>query len=169
MVSGQDYEKLENARLLGSTEYKVQPQLGYLSLNYPLNDDEVLAVAFEFIYNGELYQVGEFTNNNIVDNNLSDALYVKLLKPASFSPYSYSWNLMMKNIYSLGYNVYEVQKDRFKLNVSYLSDTTGIYLNYIPDNNLKDETLLSTMNLDRLNNRNDPYPDGILILLKASQ
>ena len=167
MVSGQDYEKLENARLLGSTEYKVQPQLGYLSLNYPLNDDEVLAVAFEFIYNGELYQVGEFTNNNIVDNNLSDALFVKLLKPVSFSPSSYSWNLMMKNIYSLGYNVYEVQKDRFKLNITYLSDTTGIYLDYIPDKNLENEILLSTMNLDRLNNKNDPYPDGIFDFIEG--
>ena len=98
MVSGQDYEKLENARLLSSNEYKLQPQLGYLSLNYTLNDDEVLAVAFEFIYDGNIYQVGEFTNNRN-SNDFSDAIYVKLLKPASFSPYSYSWNLMKKNIY----------------------------------------------------------------------
>ena len=63
-MSGQDYEKLENARLLSSNEYKFQPQLGYLSLNFPLNDDEVLAVAFEFIHDGDIYQVGEFTNNN---------------------------------------------------------------------------------------------------------
>ena len=168
MVLGQDYEKLENARLLSSNEYKFQPQLGYLSLNFPLNDDEVLAVAFEFIHDGDIYQVGEFTNNNnSSSNDLSDALYVKLLRPASFSPYSYSWNLMMKNIYSLGYNVYKVQKDRFKLDISYLSDTTGIYLNYIPDNNIEDETLLSTMNLDRLNNRNDPYPDGIFDFIEG--
>lgn len=161
MVTGQDYEKLENARLLNSDEYKFQPQLGYISLNFPLNDDEVLAVAFEFIHNGEIYQVGEFSNNNIASNNLSEALYVKLLKPVSLSPYSYTWDLMMKNIYSLGYNVYDVQKDRFKLDISYLSDTTGIYLNYIPDYNLENEILLSTMNLDRLNSRNDPYPDGV--------
>ncbi|MBF6596985.1 MAG: cell surface protein SprA [Fermentimonas sp.] len=168
MVSGQDYEKLENARLLNSNEYKFQTQLGYLSLNYPLNDDEVLAVAFEFIYDGDIYQVGEFTNNNNSNNNdLSEALFVKLLKPVSFSPYSYTWNLMMKNIYSLGYNVYEVQKDRFKLDVSYLSDTTGIYLNYIPDNNLGNEILLRTMNLDKLNSRNDPYPDGVFDFIEG--
>ena len=161
MVSGQDYEKLENARLLSSDEYKFQSQLGYLSLSSPLNEDEVLAVAFEFIYNGEVYQVGEFSNNNNASNNLSDALFTKLLKPVSFSPYSYTWDLMMKNIYSLGYNVYEVRKERFKLDISYLSDTTGIYLNYIPDYNLENEILLSTMNLDRLNSKNDPYPDGV--------
>ena len=167
MVSGHDYEKLENARLLSSNEYKFQPQLGYLSLNSPLNDDEVLAVAFEFIYNGDIYQLGEFTNNNNISNDLSDALFVKLLKPVSLSPYSYSWNLMMKNIYSLGYNVSEVQKEKFKLDVSFLSDTTGIYLNYIPDNNLENEILLSTMNLDKLNNRNDPYPDGIFDFIEG--
>jgi hypothetical protein len=168
MLSGQDYEKLENARLLSSEEYKLQPQLGYISLNSPLNDDEVLAVAFEFMYNGEIYQVGEFSNNNIVSNNLSEALFVKLLKPVSLSPFSYTWDLMMKNIYSLGYNVYDVQKERFKLDISYLSDTTGIYLNYIPENILNnEEILLSTMNLDRLNSINDPYPDGIFDFIEG--
>lgn len=160
LLSGQDYEKLENARLLNSDEYKLQSQLGYLSLNSPLKDDEVLAVAFEFLYNGEIYQVGEFSNNSTSDN-FSDALFVKLLKPVSLTPYSYTWNLMMRNIYSLGYNVYEVQKERFKLDISYLSDSTGIYLNYIPDQNLENKLLLSIMNLDRLNNRSDPYPDGV--------
>ena len=167
MVLGQDFEKLENARLLNSSEYKFQPLLGYLTLNTALRDDEVLAIAFEFVINGETYQVGEFSNNNLTDNNLSEALFVKLLKPVSFSPGSYTWDLMMKNIYPLGYNVYEVQKDRFNLNISYLSDSTGIYLNYIPDKSIENELLIRTMNLDRLNGRNDPYPDGVFDFIEG--
>ena len=91
MIAGMDYEKLENARLLSESDYKLQPQLGYLSLNTQLQDDEVLAVAFEFMYDGDVYMVGEFTNNiensdsqngsdsvvSITSDKLSDALFVK--------------------------------------------------------------------------------------------
>ena len=165
MIQGVDYEKLENARLLTSAEYKYQPQLGYISLRIPLQDDEVLAAAFEFTYNGEVYQVGEFTNNR--DSEASGALFVKLLKPVSLSPYSPVWDLMMKNIYSLGYGVYEVQKERFKLDITYQSDSIGIYLNYLPEQGIGDEQLLSVMNLDRLNGRGDPYPDGVFDFLEG--
>ena len=153
---GRDYEKIESARLLTSSEYTFQPQLGYVSLRTPLQADEVLAVAFEYTYNGKAYQVGEFSS----DQN-GGALFLKLLKPVALSPQSYTWDLMMKNIYSLGYSAYDIQKDRFKLNITYQSDTTGVYLNYIPENDIRDRLLLSVMNLDNLNSTNDPRPDGI--------
>lgn len=161
MTQGTDYEKLENARMLTSAEYRYQPQLGFISLKMPLQDDEVLAVAFEFSYNGDVYQVGEFAN----DTESSGAVFVKLLKPVSLSPYSPTWNLMMKNIYSLGYGIYEIQKERFRMDIAYQSDSTGIYLNYLPENGIGDWQLLSLMNLDRLNGRGDPYPDGIFDFL----
>jgi len=163
MVSGMDYEKVENARLLGSNDYSYQSQLGYISLRVPLQDDEVLAVAFEFIYNGDVYQVGEFSNNigRSGEGQYSGALFVKLLKPVSHSPVSKTWDLLMKNIYSLGYNVFDVQKDRFRLDINYLSDATGVYLNYLPEANDVDNQFLRMLNVDRLNGRGDPYPDGI--------
>ncbi len=170
VVSGEDYEKLESARLLTNSEYTFHPQLGYLSLRMPLQADEVLAVAYEFTYNGQVYQVGEFSNNigreptgNAVSQN--GALFLKLLKPISFSPDAHTWHLMMKNIYSIGTNAYDVQKDRFKLTISYQSDTTGVYLDYIPEGNINNQLLLRVMNLDRLNAKNDPYPDGIFDFL----
>ncbi|HCF81666.1 MAG TPA: cell surface protein SprA, partial [Porphyromonadaceae bacterium] len=110
VIIGRDYEKIESARLLTPSEYTFQPQLGYVSLRTPLQADEVLAVAYEYIYNGKAYQVGEFSSNQNVG-----ALFLKLLKPVSLSPQAYTWDLMMKNIYSLGYNAYNIQKDRFKL------------------------------------------------------
>ena len=47
-LNGQDYEKLERARKLTESEYTLHPQLGYISLNQALNNDEVLAVAFQY-------------------------------------------------------------------------------------------------------------------------
>ncbi len=166
IVIGQDYEKIENARLLSSSEYTFQPQLGYISLQAPLQADEVLAVAFEYTYNGKAYQVGEFSNNigsgdNAANPAQSGALFLKMLKPVSLSPQAYTWDLMMKNIYALGHGAYNIQKDRFKLNITYQNDTTGLYLNYIPEGDIKDELLLRVLQLDNLNSRNDPYPDGI--------
>lgn len=166
LVIGQDYEKVENARLLNSNEYTFQPQLGYLSLKSPLQADEVLAVAYEYTYNGKAYQVGEFSNNigretNEQVANQGGALFLKLLKPVSLSPKAYTWDLMMKNIYALGYGASNIQKDKFKLNISYQSDTTGVNLNYIPEGDIKNELLLRVMNLDKLNSKSDPYPDGI--------
>lgn len=171
ILAGRDYEKIENARLLSSSEYVYQPQLGYISLRTPLQADEVLAVAFEFTYNGNAYQVGEFSNNvGRETNNTTNqkgALFLKLLKPVSLSPQAYTWHLMMKNIYSMGYNAYNVQQDRFKLNIAYQSDTTGVYLNYIPEGDINGELLLRVMNLDRINSKQDPYPDGIFDFLEG--
>lgn len=165
VVAGMDYEKLENARLLSASEYSFHPQLGYLSLSMPLQPDEVLAVAYEFSYRGEVYQVGEFsadvsgqsTGNN---GNEAEALFLKMLKPVSLSPRAHTWDLMMKNIYSIGYGAYNIQQDQFRLQITWQSDTSGVYLNYLPESGIGDELLLQVMHLDRLNGRNDPYPDG---------
>ena len=133
IVRGVDYEKLENARLLSPSEYTFQPQLGYVSLQMPLQADEVLAVAFEYTRNGQVYQVGEFS-----DDVEGGALFVKLLKPVSLSPRAYTWDLMMKNIYSVGYSAYDLQKEHFKLQITYQSDPTGVYLNYLPNRGIEE-------------------------------
>ena len=163
VIDGVDYEKLENARLLAPSEYTFQPQLGYLSLNMPLQPDEVLAVAYEFTYRGEVYQVGEFSadvGGGSTGAGGSEALFLKLLKPVSLSPKAHTWDLMMKNIYSIGHSAYNVQRDRFRLQITWQSDTAGVYLNFLPESGLRDQLLLQLLHLDRLNSRNDPSPDG---------
>ncbi len=55
----QDYEKTY-ARKLASTEYTFRPDLGYISLNTSLQSNDVLAVAYQYTYNGKTYQVGRF-------------------------------------------------------------------------------------------------------------
>ncbi|MDX1762272.1 MAG: cell surface protein SprA, partial [Christiangramia sp.] len=66
---GIDYGILENARQLRPSEYTVNTQLGYISLNQRLSNDEVLGVAFQYTINGEVYQVGEFANDGVNANN----------------------------------------------------------------------------------------------------
>lgn len=152
---GRDYEKIESARLLSSSEYRLNASLGYISLTSALNADEVLAVAYEYTYQGKVYQVGEFSND-ISDTNQS--LYVKLLKGSTVSPKFANWDLMMKNVYSLG--AYQVQREKFKLNIKYLSDTTGTLVQYLPVDPIRNKPLLQVMNLDRLDSNNESNPDG---------
>ncbi len=152
---GRDYEKVESARMLSSNEYTLNSTLGYISLKSALNSDEVLAVAFEYTLNGQVYQVGEFS----ADITSTDkCLYLKMLRSTTLSPALPSWHLMMKNVYNLG--GYQIQKQKFKLNIKYLSDTTGTAINYLPVPGLNDRSLLQVMNLDRLDTNLDSNSDG---------
>ncbi len=150
-----DYEKLSNARKLSSSDYTLNSQLGYISLKNALSSDEVLAVAFEYTYGGNSYQVGEFSSDK---TDASQSLYVKLLKSNSNSPGSGTWDLMMKNIYSITNG--NIQSAQFKLGVYYDSDSTGSRLSYLPESELKSTPLLRILNLDRLDDNNNPHPNG---------
>jgi len=159
LEGGTDYEKIESARKLDASEYTFNPQLGYISLRVPLQADEVLGVAYSYTYNGTTYQVGEFSTDN--PTNTKDNLYVKLLKGTTVSPVSPTWRLMMKNVYSIT-NGQFLDQDKFRLNIKYLNDTTGVYLNYITEGAIANQILLRVMNLDRLDSQNEPHPDGFI-------
>lgn len=156
-----DYEKIENARLIPESEYNLNSKLGYISLNTALNADEILAVAYEYTYNGEVYRVGEFSNSGI---EAPSTLFLKLIKGTLLSPRVKTWNLMMKNIYSIG--AYQVSPEEFTMNVVYMNDSTGNYINYFPEGanpdqgGLNGRLFLSVMGLDNLNHQLEPYPDG---------
>ncbi len=155
MTGGVDYEKVENARLLSSSEYRLSPHLGYISLKSTLQSNQVLAVAYEYTYGGQTFQVGEFSADI---NDPNKALFVKLLKNSSNSPRMGNWDLMMKNVYALG--AQSLQKEKFKMDVKYLSDTTGVKLSYIPEGVWKQTTLLKMLNLDRLDDNEKTNPNG---------
>ena len=157
MVLGADYEKIENARLLSEREYTVNEKLGYISLNTALNTDEILAVAYEYTYRGQTFQVGELSQSSGI--SAPSSLMMKLLKPTNFTPNSYTWDLMMKNVYALG--AYQVTEQDFTLDVLYRDDETGNAVNYLPGGDLDKTILISLLNLDNMNSQRDPYPDGI--------
>ena len=159
---GTGFEKVESARLLSSSEYTLNSTLGYISLKSALNADEVLGVAFEYTYNGQVYQVGEFS----ADITTTDqSLYVKMLKSTTVNPRLPMWKLMMKNVYSLG--AYQVQKNNFRLNIKYLSDTTGTEINYLPVAGISNIPLLQVMNLDRIDSNEASNPDGFFDFIEG--
>ena len=151
---GSDYEKLEKARLLNSSEYTVNTSLGYVSLKTQIQTDQVLAVAYEYTYGGVTYQVGEFASDN---TDASQALFVKSLKNTSNNPQQGNWRLMMKNVYYLASSV---EKEKFRLDVKFQSDTAGVYLTYIPEPQVKDQTIIKLLGADRLDNNNKAHSNG---------
>ncbi len=154
LTGGVDFEKVESARLLTSSEYTLNSSLGYISLKTNLQTDQVLGIAYEYTYNGQTKQVGEFASDN---TNTSEALIVKSLKNTSNNPTQGNWDLMMKNVYSLSSSI---EKDKFRLDVKYQSDTTGVYLSYIPETQVKSTPIIKLLGADRLDNNNNAHSNG---------
>ncbi|HNQ28400.1 MAG TPA: cell surface protein SprA, partial [Aquaticitalea sp.] len=185
---GYDFGKLENARKLNEgTDFVLNSQLGYISLNQRLLNDEILAVAFQFTVGGQVFQVGEFANDGIdaTDVNVdpvtgnqivnNQTLILKMLKSAITSVEEPIWNLMMKNIYDTG--AFQLSQEDFRLNIFY---TEASPLNYIKpvegttfptfnnntpfdptdDGEIIDTPLIRLFHLDRLNSNNDPQEGG---------
>ncbi len=162
MRSAQDYERTF-ARKLTQNEYFFNPQIGFLSLNIPLQPDEVLGVAFQYTYNGKLYQVGEFSDNVALnpENGVQQIMFLKLLKATTQRTDLPIWDLMMKNVYSLDL-FGSIQQQDFQLNVLYEAPSAGLK-RYMPVTSkaVEGQSLLKLLQLDRLNNQNDPQPDGL--------
>jgi cell surface protein SprA len=173
---GFDYAILENARKLEiGRDYSFDSQLGYISLNQRLSNDEVLAVAFQYTFNGEVFQVGEFANGGVdattvapgvqpqVSNN---TLVLKLLKSNITNVQDPIWDLMMKNIYATG--AFQLSQEDFRMNILYNDPTPRNYITPVDPNQgwpstprpLQERILLDAFNFDRLNIYNDVQPGG---------
>ncbi|HKO82275.1 MAG TPA: cell surface protein SprA, partial [Chitinophagaceae bacterium] len=162
LIAVQDFEKTF-ARKLDQRDYYYNPQIGFLSLQQPLQPDEVLGVAFQYTYNGQVFQVGEFSQDVPPDTSGSTqkVLFLKLLKATSQRTNLPIWDLMMKNVYSVGYG--QLERADFKLDLLYEEPSLGEKRYLPPDAVLPEhrgKPLISLVNLDRLNNQNDPVFDG---------
>lgn len=173
---GFDYAILENARKLDpERDYDFNTQLGYISLNQRLNNDEVLGVAYQFTFNGQVFQVGEFANGGLDATTISpgvtpmvenNTLILKLLKSNITNISDPIWDLMMKNIYATG--AFRLSQDDFKMNILYSDPTPRNYITPVVDfpdpdpgnKPLQERILLDVFNLDRLNIYNDLQPGG---------
>ncbi|MBR1928765.1 MAG: cell surface protein SprA [Paludibacteraceae bacterium] len=178
IIGGVDYEKIESARLLTSSEYTLNSTLGFISLRQALNQDEVLCVAYEYTYGGQVYQVGEFSSDKIGQSSASAAntstLILKMLKSSNNAPFPAdatrfdaltqeydkygTWPLMMKNVYSIGAT--QMSSEKFEMNIFYRNDSVGTDLQYLPEGAIKGKQLLRVMLLDRLDSKQNRTPDG---------
>ncbi len=175
---GLDYSILENARLLTENQYTLNTQLGYISLNQRLNNDEILAVAFQYTRGGQVFQVGEFANDGVSNTqeqsqgqqptnqnsgiSPTQNLIVKTLKSSIIAVDEPVWDLMMKNIYSTG--AFQLAQEDFRLNLFYTDPSPVNFLESVGGQPLpgdvNNNTLLRVFNLDNLNVNNDPVNNG---------
>jgi len=171
---GFDYTFLENAQKLEQgRDYTFDSQLGFISLNQRLSNDEVLAVAFQYTFNGQVYQVGEFANGSIDATSVSpgaespvvenNTLILKLLKSNITNVEDPIWDLMMKNIYSTG--AFQLSEEDFRLNILYTDPSPRNYITPVDPNTgwpegLEDRILINVFNFDRLNIYNDVQDGG---------
>ena len=159
---GIHYERVGNARKLSVSEYSYNARLGFISLRQALNNAEVLAVSYEYTLNGETFQVGTLSQDGYT---APSALALKMLK-SSITQVSLDngdpapmWDLMMKNVYSIG--AFGVNRDNFRLDVWYNDPSTGVDLNYIPRQPLDGELLIQVLNMDQLDVNGMDNPDGV--------
>lgn len=143
-AEGTDYSKLENARKLNAGEFTYHTQLGYISLNQRLSNDEVLAVAYQYTIGDQVYQVGEFGTDGVDATVVGDAgttnapeqatvstqsLILKMLKSNLINTGEPVWDLMMKNIYQIP-GAYQLSQEDFRFNILYTDPSP---LNYITE------------------------------------
>lgn len=160
MQAGRDFEYVSNARKLNPTEFTINNRLGFISINQSINNDQTVAVAYQYTYNGKTYQVGEFS-----DQFTTGPLYLKLLKSGSITnPKFATWDLMMKNVYSIG--AYNLNPQDFKCDIYYNNIETGVDVPYIPYGAVNGNLLVQVMGLDRLSVNGDPYSDGVYDFVK---
>ena len=157
MVSGRDFEKVENARRLSNTEYSINSKLGFISLNVSLNANQTLAVAYQYTIVGsdEVYQVGEFSDQGI---NTPKVLVTKLLKGTTVNTKMPIWNLMMKNVYNI--RAYQIGSQDFMLNIFYNGNSNSTPYGYFTEGSVKGVSLLHLMGLDNLTTQNNPIAGG---------
>lgn len=163
-VQAIDYEKVESAKKLSDAEFTYNAQLGFISVNIPLNNDEVLGVAYEYTYRGQTYRVGELSTDGVEGTN---ALILKLLKPTMTDPKNKLWDLMMKNVYSLG--AYQVDQVGFRLDILYNNPENSLYIPFFPQPGLEDKQLVTLLEMDKLNQMGQPFSDGVFDYVPMAQ
>lgn len=159
LQQARDFEKISARKLLPS-EYNFHPELGFISLNINVQPNQVVGVAFQYSYNGQTFKVGELSQNQETtspDSSLN-VLFVKMLKSTTQRTDVPTWDLMMKNIYSIG--AFQVTQQDFRLDIFYDDPGKG-QKRFLPESNLAGQPLLRVFNLDNLNTQGDPQPDGI--------
>ncbi|QMU31633.1 cell surface protein SprA [Adhaeribacter radiodurans] len=152
-----DFEHVR-ARRLDPKEYKFNAELGYISLNIQMLPEQVLGVAYEYTLNGRVYRVGELQDDyqNVNDN---EVIFLKMLKSTNPALSYPTWDLMMKNVYSLNAN--QITREGFQMNIIYKDDETGVDITSLKEGrSIQNVPLVEVFNLDKVNTNNDAPPDG---------
>ncbi len=132
---------------LDESQYTVNEQSGYIRLNTPLSNTDVLAVYYA-TNGGKVY--GSLTSTQ------SDTSVLKLIRPDS--PYftDQTWPLTWRNVYSLqGANI---EREGFSLKITY--NPSGVTEMETIEYNGKQETFLTLFGFDTKTESGQSQPDG---------
>ncbi len=147
--------EIEKARWikLQPSDYKLNRKAWYISISTSLQDDQALAVAFRTVGPSgdpnDDFMFGEFAGGD----TSSRPIILKLVRPRNLIPsYKVAWNMMLKNIYSVGGT--NIKKEGFVLNIYRESGSES------DRDVLLGENLLSILKVDRYDENNSPTPDG---------
>lgn len=136
-------------------DYTVEKKLGFIVLNMPLQESEVLAVAFRDS-SGRTYG----TLLSQLSDTGSVPIFLKLIKPKNPRPSDSTWNLEWKNVYSIGTR--GMSPEGFELKIFRKPDQAGN-----PEEALKLEGqnpvgYLYVFGLDSLDKNGNRKPDGVI-------
>ncbi len=172
LQQGRHFVKRAMKRLQPS-EYSYNEKLGIISVNN-VDRQQIVGVSFTYFYNGQgPFQVGEFAENVSAitgidasgkSDSISKILFVKMLKNTTLAPDIPLFDLMMKNVYSVG--AYVTNPQDLQIDIVYQDPGEN---STDPDAGKAEKRalaeapkfpLLQLLNLDRLNQVGDPQPDG---------
>ncbi len=143
------------ARKLDVGEYSINPITGFLSLRSSLNPSQMVAVSYQYTYNGQRYKVGELAQD-YQGRRDDEVIFLKLIRSPNGQPSHPTWDLMMKNVYQAGGRGADLS-----MQLMYEDFTSSLVNNSIPEGrNTATQPLLQLLQLDRLNQNNDNQPDG---------
>lgn len=163
-LQSSDYATGKFRRLERGTDYTFDDQLGYLSLRQRLQDNEALAIAFRYVYQGQTFTVGDLTEAGGTTGGVNaDRIVLKLLRPSnptqpSAGQGTAAWYLQLRNIYALQGRNFD--DDSFDLDLSYAPPGQSSTRPTLPDSVLGQEPLLQLLGLDRVTRDLAPQPDN---------
>ncbi len=139
-------------RLEPVQDYYIQPELGYLVMNMPLQESEVLAVAYKDT-------TGRLTGTLLAFSTDTSATPIfRIIKPRTPRPSDKTWNLEWKNVYSIGRRDIDLEGFELKL---YYKPPSGDPKESI-DIDGKARSFLNLFGLDNLDETGGPNPDNVI-------
>lgn len=137
---------------LDPSSYYVNRELGFIVMNMPIQESEVLAVAYRDSNN---IDYGTLLGDTTL---VHDGYIFKLLKPRNPRPADETWKLEWKNVYSLGGS--NIDREGFELKL-YFRPPSGDPQDALEVNG-ETRGYLNIFGLDNINENGDPTPDNVI-------
>ncbi len=130
-------------------DYELNRYLGYLSLKRNLGSRQALAISFKYVdpATGQTISIGDVSQGG------GNRIFLKLIRPQNVTTTNKAWELMMKNVYSVGAK--NLTPDGLEVDIKYTEQN-------VPSSSLPQRTsiMLQDLGLDRVDNQGAVIPDN---------